>query len=297
MPIASVQDAQVRWSDPVVSVHEKTMPFATAKLNSWEQRCARADELAKHFPFAAEILTFYREIARFQGSLHAYLYSSAYAVSGMSSRLPDSLDLFILLPRFQSLLFLIERIAPKNMSELSRELEKQGPGKWEAVLQAFWLAQEQNTDAAERESFFANAVLQPLAEYLAEHAQIQRANYSRPLCPFCGRKPVVGTLRPEGDGAKRSLVCSLCATEWLYRRIVCPSCGEENVHQLPIYTAEKLEHVRVEACDSCKTYIKTVDLSKNGLAVPLVDEIASIPLTLWAEEKGYQKLQPNLLGM
>jgi len=28
-----------------------------------------------------------------------------------------------------------------------------------------------------------------------------------------------------------------------------------------------------------------------------VDELATIPLTLWATEKGYTKLEPNLVGM
>ena len=273
------------------------MPYATERQTSWEQRCARAEELAKHLPFAVEILGFYKELARFQGNIHTYLESSAYTVPGLNNGMPEALDLFILLPRFQSFLLLIERIAPEKMADLARNLEEQGPQEWEAALQTFWVGEEKHTEAATHESFLANAFLQPVAEYLAEHAQIKRANYSQALCPFCGRKPVVGTLRPEGDGAKRSLVCSLCATEWLYRRIVCPSCGEEDVHQLPIYTTEEFEHVRVEACDTCKMYIKTIDLSKNGLAIPLVDEIASVPISLWAQNKGYQKLQPNLVAM
>jgi len=55
--------------------------------------------------------------------------------------------------------------------------------------------------------------------------------------------------------------------------------------------------VRVEACDTCKCYIKSVDLTRSGLAVPVVDELAAIPLTLWAHEHGYNKLQPNLLAV
>ena len=58
-----------------------------------------------------------------------------------------------------------------------------------------------------------------------------------PLCPLCAGRPLVGVLRPLGDGAKRSLVCSLCATEWEYRRIVRPACGEEGVDKLPVYVA------------------------------------------------------------
>ena len=43
--------------------------------------------------------------------------------------------------------------------------------------------------------------------------------------------------------------------------------------------------------------LSIIDLSKNGLADPLVDELASVPLDLWAQEHGYAKLHPNLLGM
>jgi formate dehydrogenase maturation protein FdhE len=40
-----------------------------------------------------------------------------------------------------------------------------------------------------------------------------------------------------------------------------------------------------------------VDLTKSGLADPVVDEIASAPLDLWAQEHTYTKLHPNLLGL
>jgi FdhE protein len=53
----------------------------------------------------------------------------------------------------------------------------------------------------------------------------------------------------------------------------------------------------VEACDTCRHYIKTVDLTKDGHAVPVVDELATMPLNLWAQQHGYVKLQANLLGI
>jgi formate dehydrogenase maturation protein FdhE len=40
-----------------------------------------------------------------------------------------------------------------------------------------------------------------------------------------------------------------------------------------------------------------VDLTINGLAVPLVDEIAAAALDLWAVEHGYQKIELNLMGL
>ncbi len=109
--------------------------------------------------------------------------------------------------------------------------------------------------------------------------------------------PVAGVLRGEGDGAKRWLLCSLCSTEWPFRRVLCPNCAEENKDRLPIYTAAQFEAVRVDACDTCRTYIKSVDLTKDGHAVPVVDEIATVALNIWAEEHGYSKLEANLLGM
>jgi FdhE protein len=100
-----------------------------------------------------------------------------------------------------------------------------------------------------------------------------------------------------GDGASRSLVCSFCLAEWEFRRLVCPGCGEENDKKLPVFTADDFDYIRVECCESCKTYIKTVDLTKNGHAEPVVDELASAPLDLWVQERGYAKLQCNLMGM
>ena len=62
-------------------------------------------------------------------------------------------------------------------------------------------------------------------------------------------------------------------------------------------TADQFSHVRVEACDTCSCYIKTIDLTKNGRAVPIVDELATIPLNPWAREHRYAKVQANILGI
>jgi FdhE protein len=120
---------------------------------------------------------------------------------------------------------------------------------------------------------------------------------TQPLCPFCGEKPVAAVLRPEGDGGKRFLLCSQCLTEWEFRRLLCPNCGEESHEKLPVYKVEEYPHIRIEACDTCKVYVKAIDMTLDGLAVPEVDEIASVAVDLWAKEKGYTKLQVNLLGL
>jgi len=147
------------------------------------------------------------------------------------------------------------------------------------------------------ECFCAQAFLQPYAELLADQADMPTLAVRRPTCPFCGSPPLVGVLRQEGDGAKRSLVCSFCRTEWDYLRIACPACEESREEKLRVYTTSAFDCVRVDACETCRAYIKTIDLTQNGLAVPEVDELATTPLSLWAGEQGYKKVTGNIIGL
>jgi FdhE protein len=66
---------------------------------------------------------------------------------------------------------------------------------------------------------------------------------------------------------------------------------------MAFYSASEIEHVRADVCDTCHTYLKCIDLTKTGLAIPVVDELATVPLDLWAREHGYAKLQINLLAI
>jgi len=141
--------------------------------------------------------------------------------------------------------------------------------------------------------FFERVLEQPRFEQQARQSPVDTRSV-QPDCPFCFEKPLVAILRPEGDGGRRTLLCGRCFTEWEFRRLLCPNCGEEDRDKLPVYTAPEFPHIRVEACDTCRCYIKAVDLTRDGNAVPEVDEIAALPLDLWAIEQGYQKLAPNL---
>ena len=187
---------------------------------------------------------------------------------------PEVMNFYIQIARFQS-------APPRNLEALKDLIRRSAPRPQESA------------DAMH--AFYARVLAQAEAEERAHAAEVKSG--VQPLCPFCGEKPVAAVLRPEGEGGKRYLLCSLCFTEWEFRRLLCPNCGEEDKDKLPVYTAEEFPHVRVEACDSCRVYLKAVDLTKNGLAVPEVDELASVALDLWAAEHGYTKLQTNLLGL
>jgi FdhE protein len=246
---------------------------------SHEARIARAAQLAQKYSAARELLTFYGRLARIQKTVLDDLRSS------------DRAELSSLLMYFPALLELVQRFGTKLLAEFASE-QLQTERSREQLLTACWEGEAPGEPAR----FYARALLQPYAEHLASRGQIEFEAVS-PQCPFCSSRPVAAVLRGEGEGAKRSLLCSLCSSEWLYRRVLCPNCGQEDKERLPVYSAPEFPHVRVEACDVCKTYIKSVDLTKDGHAVPVVDELASIPLNVWAEENGYAKLESNLLGL
>jgi len=262
-------------------------------VSSWQGRIQRAQELADRRPFAAEILRFYIHVARFQEDLHRQLSRVLQSPPTFFDRELSQAELSELSSRFESFLSLAQAHGPRKLSELSHDLHARGPGFWEELLNAAWTAH----GASEAQGILALAVLQPWAELLRDRAPLRPSLHAPAVCSLCHGKPCVGVLRPLGDGAARSLVCSFCLNEWEFRRIVCPACGEENDRKLPVFTASDFDHIRVECCDACKTYIKTVDLSQDGHAEPVVDELASAPLDLWARDRGYAKLENNLLGM
>ncbi len=261
----------------------------------WQRRIHRAQELAREHTFAAEILDFYIHVARFQEDLHKRVSKTfsrqSQIVNNFAELRRDELE--NLSSTFESFLSMAEEHGPRALSQLSAELHTRGSVVYSELLQNAWTT----LSCSDAPGLLASAFLQPYAELLRSHAQVRPSSTAHALCPFCNRKPGFGLLRQMGDGGARSMVCSFCLAEWDFRRIVCPGCGEENDKNLPVFTAGEFDYIRVECCDVCKTYIKSVNLTKNGRAEPLVDELASAPLDLWAREHGYAKLQCNLMGM
>jgi len=262
---------------------------------SWDQRIARAGELAAIFPFAAEVLAFYTTMARFQKALYGYVRQTREK-SHLALGFRDALDLPFLMPRFPGFLKAVADGAPMPLSLLAKQMSAKDEPHWEKLLRHFW-QRTQPEALPSAEAFFARAFLQPYAEFVADRLPEPPRHGNTATCPVCDFEPVVGVLREVQLGAKRSLVCSLCGYEWEFPRALCPGCGEDRNDLLAVFTSEQFPHVRVEACDTCKCYFKTVDLTKNGLAVAAVDELATIPLTLWGQAHGYAKLQPNLLAV
>jgi len=250
---------------------------------NWARRADRARDLQADYPAAADLLRFYARVLDFQG----HIASDATATANTSQPLRAQVEIGIAMGRFPELLRIAQLYGPPRLGDAAAELRKR-ESEWEQLLTS--------GAGAGLEDFLIRASLQPLAEHLQSQYP-EATDQTARLCPVCGASPQLIILRPEGEGARRSLLCSFCLREWTFRRVVCSYCGELDKEKLPYYAAEECKHVRVEACEVCRRYLKSVDLSLDGLAIPLVDEVALSALDLWASERGYSKIVPNLLGL
>jgi formate dehydrogenase accessory protein FdhE len=278
----------------------------------WDRRIRRANELISAYPFAAEGLRFYARVAELQRILYVgagEVFASAPKMSETAS-VREQLSNPHFLPRFAGFANTVQQFAPEPLTTAAVQLARAGLDARQRAIDQFLRdglmpesadAADDSTDVYDDSSLHERLLtwlfLQPFAEFLVDRMKPAKLDATPFTCPICGSNPLVGVLRPEGDGGKKFLVCMLCAHEWAFRRIYCPACGEEREPQMGFYAAPEIAHVRVDVCDTCHTYLKTIDLTKVGLAVPVVDELASIPLDLWAREHGYSKLQMNLLGV
>ncbi len=135
------------------------------------------------------------------------------------------------------------------------------------------------------------------------------------LCPCCGSRPVASIVRASGGGSHRYLACRLCATEWYYERIKCPTCestaGIEYVHldESGLAAGDAVTGargtgtgtgtaggpVKAETCTACHTYTKILASDRVPGIEPVADDLASLSLDIaLAEQTEFMRATLNL---
>ncbi len=173
------------------------------------------------------------------------------------------------------LLELTENIASQN-KEYFEELSEKLKIKKEALI------------------FIAENLIKPILIREAQSLQgkVNDETWLKGYCPICGNEP--GMARLEREVGRRILECSLCHAEWVFKILECPFCGNNEQNTLRFFFLEEGSPYRVDVCDKCKRYIKTVDERKLGeerKVILRVENVATVHLDLLAEREGFKVIQ------
>lgn len=253
---------------------------------AYADRRRRARELGARYDFAAEPLRLYLALVEAQERAYERARTDRPALLGL-----EAYVVRVALPGVME-----ATVAAGTETLREAALTRFHDGDLTGMITAWLRGEEQpGTDA-----FLARASTTPILEALPEVAAALRRSADERHCPACGGAPQLAVFGDTGEAlvtAQRKLLCSRCATAWTYARMTCAGCGETGGTKLPILSdVETLPHLRLDACELCRSYLVTVDVRKEPHAVPIVDEIAALPLDIAAAELGYRKIVPNLMG-
>jgi len=121
-------------------------------------------------------------------------------------------------------------------------------------------------------------------------------NWFMGYCPVCGSLPKMSELK--GEGGKRHFMCSFCGFIWPSQRLKCPFCDNQDHEKLHFFYAEGQRAYRVELCEQCKQYIKTVDKRNLDYEPDLdLEDVATIHLDILASQKGFKRPIPSPWGI
>jgi FdhE protein len=196
---------------------------------------------------------------------------------------------------FFRLLDIAKRRSPEETEEILREIDEGSLVYEQMIHDAFSANEEKDVEEEEDErmfdllGLFVEESLRPALELVAEKYReiIEKSSWSEGYCPVCGREPKIGEIRDE-EG-QRYLFCNQCGFEWNFMRIKCPFCGNQDQQKLAYFTIEDEEKYRVDVCNNCKRYIKTIDFRKTEQLANLdVEDIATLHLDILATDEGYE---------
>ena len=142
-------------------------------------------------------------------------------------------------------------------------------------------------------SFLIDSSARPSIEAGMEQLrrELDPETWLKGYCPVCGSLPSLSLLKEETG--KRYLFCSYCTYQWRIDRVFCPFCGNKEQESLHYFHGEGEEIYRIDLCDKCHQYIKTMDLRIIGDSDPSLEDLATLHLDLLATQKGYKRPVPN----
>ena len=242
----------------------------------------------------------YREYQRYMSSPRLLSLGTGETAAAIRLKLAEEGVMDLIAQGIDGLLDIMTRYHPGlSLEQLGRSLAAErgaGSGYREALLDKNFekivqLSQKDKTGAEEAVFVLINW-LKPFFIAMREHNRdsIPKGETGTD-CPFCGYYAEVASLNP-GENGKRYLHCSLCEHRWPYKRIACSVCGTEDPNSLQYFSIEGEDAYRIDACDKCGAYIKTVRIDRFEDSDRLdltVENIITPHLDSAALQKGYRR--------
>ena len=290
------------------------MAQAAVAAGPFADRRSRTAELRGRHAFARELLDFYSALLDVQ--------EQAYQEAISARPSPGDLVAYLAEMVVPAVVDISVAAGPARLREVvAARLQTTDPRE----IVAAWTRGEEQVMV---DRFLARASLGPVLEALGPEAASSCTGLrDQRHCPSCGGPPQLSYFAIASEdlaAGGRFLLCARCLSSWGYARMTCPGCGENSSPRLPIFSEEgtasgergsvvrglqgKLgevdaggpkavfSHIRIEACDTCRRYLLNIDLAADPAAVGEVDEMTALPLDLFARERGFSKIIPNLMG-
>jgi FdhE protein len=279
----------------------------------WPERRRRTLELRRKHFFAAELLDLYGALLGAQEQAYEDAISARPAAGDLITYvaemvMPAVVDVSVAAGPEKLREALVQRVDTTQLRDIV----------------AGWMRDE---DQLMVDRYLARASVGPVLEALGpEYGDACAGPRDAHHCPHCGGPPQLSFVAPAGEDlatGRRQLLCARCGASWGYARMTCAGCGEDSSSRLSIFSEEGttsgergsvvrglpvgphdhgsgyvaiFPHMRIDACETCRRYLLNIDLAFDPRAVPLVDELAALPLDLYAREQGFSKITPNLMG-
>jgi len=273
----------------------------------------RIQQIKKKRPAYGEILDFYQRVKEAQNKLKASLkidpiklkkeWKELLAKEGFSLIQKEDfpLDIEASARLFQSLCQ-IGKDANPHMAEQVRKIEEAFASKRIDLKKLFKKGVkehkiEQLADELELDKKVFSFLIQSSTRPSIEAGMGKLRNELDPetwlkgYCPICGSLPSLGLLKEEVG--KRYLLCSYCGFQWRIDRLICPFCNNKEQQSLHYLYAEGEEAYRIDLCEKCHQYIKTIDLRNLEESDPVLEDLATLHLDILASQKGYKRPVPN----
>jgi len=190
-------------------------------------------------------------------------------------------------PHFASQVEKIDRALHDRTMDLKAILA--GGGKEQAIEQ---VAADRGLDKRIL-SFLVRSSTRPSIEAGREQlrGELDPETWRKTRCPVCGSPPTLSLLR--GDGGMRYSLCSYCDCQWGIDRLSCSVCGSKEQGSLHYFCGEGEDACRIDLCDTCHHYIKTIDYRSLEESDPSLEDLATLHLDVLAARKGYRRAVPN----